>query len=128
MDMGKPVKIIDLAENMIKLSGYIPYRDIDIVETGLRPGEKLYEELLIKTEQLNKTDNDMIFIENDQPLTRDEVEEKLEKLRAAVKDAEHELESDSIRAVMMQTVPTFHTPEEVNERAQEAEEMKAVLV
>lgn len=55
LDMGKPVKILELAENMIKLSGYEPYTDIKIEEVGLRPGEKLYEELLIKTETLDKT-------------------------------------------------------------------------
>ena len=55
LDMGRPVKILDLAENMVRLSGYEPYRDIDIIETGLRPGEKLYEELLVKTEELGKT-------------------------------------------------------------------------
>lgn len=61
LDMGKPVKILDLAENMVRLSGYIPYKDIDIVEVGLRPGEKLYEELLMKNENLDKTDNEMIL-------------------------------------------------------------------
>ena len=63
LDMGKPVKIYDLAEKMIRLSGLEPYKDIDIVETGLRPGEKLYEELLIRTEEMDKTENDLIFIE-----------------------------------------------------------------
>ena len=67
LDMGKPVKILDLAENMIRLSGLIPYQDIDIIEIGLRPGEKLYEELLIQTECLDKTANDLIFIERDPP-------------------------------------------------------------
>lgn len=67
LDMGKPVKIWDLAENMIRLSGM---SDIEIVETGLRPGEKLYEELLIKTEELVKTDNDLIFIERDEPISK----------------------------------------------------------
>ena len=60
LDMGQPVKILDLAENMIRLSGV---EGIEIVETGLRPGEKLYEELLVKTEELDKTENSMIFIE-----------------------------------------------------------------
>ena len=58
LDMGKPVKIMDLATNMISLMGA---RNIEIVETGLRPGEKLYEELLVKKEDLEKTDNDLIF-------------------------------------------------------------------
>ncbi len=126
LDMGKPVKIYDLAVNMIKLSGLTPYTDIDIQEVGLRPGEKLYEELLIKTESLTKTDNDLIFIEEDTPPTRDEIEEKVAKLKAAVKAAENEIEAESIKAVMMQVVPTFRTPDEVNRTALESEEMKKV--
>ena len=124
LDMGKPVKIIDLAENMIKLSGLLPYRDIDIIETGLRPGEKLYEELLIKTETLEKTDNNMIFVERDTPLTREEVEEKLRILSDAVRDAELEIGARSITEAMMSVVPTFKTPEEVNSRAHVSDEMR----
>ncbi len=124
LDMGKPVKIIDLAENMIKLSGLVPYRDIDIVETGLRPGEKLYEELLIKTEKLEKTDNNMIFVERDTPLTREDVEEKLIILKEAVKDAELEIGATSITEAMMSVVPTFKTPDEVNNRAYKSKEMR----
>ena len=56
LDMGDPVKIIDLAESLIRMNGMEPYKDIEIKEIGLRPGEKLYEELLIKTEELDKTD------------------------------------------------------------------------
>ncbi len=126
LDMGKPVKILDLAENMITLSGYTPYLDIDIVETGLRPGEKLYEELLMKTETLAKTDNDMIFIEEDTPPTREELEEKLAKLSEVVKETEHILEADKIREVMMQVVPTFRPPEEVNRTAATSAEMLAI--
>ncbi len=62
LDMGNPVKILDLAENLIKLSGFIPYRDIEINFTGLRPGEKLYEELLMDEEGVRKTDNRKIFV------------------------------------------------------------------
>lgn len=122
LDMGKPVKILDLAENMIRLSGLTPYRDIDIVEVGLRPGEKLYEELLMKTEELGKTDNDMIFIERDHGLPRAEVEEKLELIREAIRTEDQAAVVDVIR----KTVPTFHDPEEINRRAAQAEEMKCV--
>ena len=62
LDMGQPVKILDLAENLIRLSGLEPYKDINIVFTGLRPGEKLYEELLISGEGMRKTSNKKIFI------------------------------------------------------------------
>ncbi len=110
LDMGQPVKIIDFAEEMIRLSGLEPYRDIDIVETGLRPGEKLYEELLIRTEEMDKTDNELIFIERDKPLSKEEIEEKLEILREALKTGSNR----AVKAALMKVVPTYHTPEEVN--------------
>ena len=120
LDMGKPVKILDLAENMIRLSGLTPYKDIDIVEIGLRPGEKLYEELLMKTEELDKTSNDMIFIERDKGLPREEVERKLELVRAAIETEEQSAVLDVIR----KTVPTFRDPEEVNKKAAQAQEVR----
>ena len=120
LDMGKPVKILDLAENMIRLSGFTPYKDIDIVEIGLRPGEKLYEELLMKTEELDKTDNDMIFIERDKKLSRQEVEEKLALVRAAIETEEQSAVLDVIR----KTVPTFRDPEEVNRQVAQAQEVR----
>ena len=124
LDMGKQVRILDMAENMIRIMGYTPYQDIDIVEIGLRPGEKLYEELLIKTESLKKTDNSLIFIETDVPPTRAEVEEKLTALRRVLKETEQELASPRIKEVMKNLVPTFHDPEEVNCKASETREMK----
>ena len=126
LDMGKPVRILDLAENMIRLSGLVPYRDIDIVETGLRPGEKLYEELLIKTETLDKTENNMIFIEKDTPLTREEVEEKLDVLRAVVAEHNGEIAAEAVTEAMKQVVPTFKDPAAVNKVAAKASEMKLV--
>ena len=119
LDMGKPIKILELAENMIRLSGFEPYRDIDIVEIGLRPGEKLYEELLIKSEELGKTANEMIFTEKDTPLSLGELEEKLEHLSRAVETGD----DDTVKAALRRVVPTFRTPDEINARAASSREM-----
>lgn len=110
LDMGRPVKILDLAENMIRLSGLEPYTDIEIVETGLRPGEKLFEEMLIQTEKLGKTDNEMIFIEQDNQLSPDEIIQKLRILESALQTGD----DDQIRLAMKKVVPTFHSPQHVN--------------
>lgn len=127
LDMGKPVHIYTLAENMIRLSGLRPHIDIEIREIGLRPGEKLYEELLIKTETLDKTDNNMIFIERDTPPTREEIDEKLALLAAAVEKAQYEIGSDCVKAAMKQAIPEFKDPEEINRAAENAEEMKMTV-
>ncbi|MBO5852985.1 MAG: polysaccharide biosynthesis protein [Clostridia bacterium] len=124
LDMGKPIKIVDLAENMIKLSGFTPYKDIDIVEVGLRPGEKLYEELLIKTETLDKTENNLIFIERDNPHSRKQIDKKLDLLRKTLEKSKDELNSENIKTVMKQVIPTYHNPEEVNSKAEQSEEMQ----
>lgn len=117
LDMGSPVRILDLARNMIRLSGA---HGIEIVETGLRPGEKLYEELLIKTEELDKTSNKLIFIERDTPLSRQEIEKKLAVLEeACCTDSD-----DAVRDALHQVVPTYKTPEEINADAINAVEMK----
>ena len=118
LDMGKPVKIYDLAEEMIRLSGLEPYKDINIIETGLRPGEKLYEELLIRTEEMDKTENDLIFIERDKPLSEDQIKEKMDILRDALATGSNR----EVKEALMKVVPTFHTPEEVNEKAKNREE------
>ncbi len=123
LNMGKPVKIIDLAENMIRLSGLTPYIDIDIVEIGLRPGEKLYEELLIQSETLTKTDNDLIFIEKDTPFTREQIEERIAMLKDAVAKDEGGLCTDRIKQAMKRAVPTYKDPEQVNKKALSSKEM-----
>ena len=109
LDMGQPVKILDLAENMIKLSGA---HDIEIVETGLRPGEKLFEELLIKSDTLTKTDNDLIFIEKDTPLSKEEINKKLQVLQKAIENEDDNDAREALRSV----VPTFGRPEEINKQ------------
>lgn len=124
LDMGKPVRIVDLAENLIRLSGYEPYREIDIVEIGLRPGEKLYEELLIDKTTMDKTDNNLIFIERDAPLTREQVEAKLDLLRNVITATEQSVCDASVTDAIKQVVPTFHDPERINATATSSAEMK----
>lgn len=109
LDMGQPVKILDLAESMIRL---MDARNIEIIETGLRPGEKLYEELLVRTEELDKTDNSRIFIERDAPLSAEVIDEKLKALKEACSTADDDKAREALRSV----VPTFVRPEDVNEK------------
>lgn len=102
LDMGEPMKILDLAVNLIKLSGYRPGEDIEIRFTGLRPGEKMYEELLIQQESLEKTANKMIFIEKPTYFNEEIFERQLEKLIAAAKK-----ESSDIRREIREIVGTY---------------------
>ncbi len=127
LDMGRSVKIYDLAVNMIRLMGYVPHKDIEIKEIGLRPGEKLYEELLMKTEELDKTDNDMIFIERDTPLSREEVDKKVDILISAVERSKHSIDSSVVKEAIKATVPTFRDPEKVNFDAENSAEIKAAV-
>ncbi len=117
LDMGQPVKIYDLAQSMIRLSGV---QGIEIVEVGLRPGEKLYEELLVKTEELDKTENSLIFIERDTTLSRQLIDEKLSILKSACDTDDDE----AVKAALRIAVPTYKTPEEVNAEAETSSEMK----
>ena len=128
LDMGRPVKILELAENMIRLSGYEPYRDIEIVETGLRPGEKLYEELLIANRDLEKTVNGMIFVEHQPPVTPEELERKLTLLNDALEKTMRTEDISCIREVLHRVVPTFCEPDEVNRTQGEEVEVPAPAV
>lgn len=101
LDMGHPVKILDLAVNFIKLSGFEPFKDVDIVFSGLRPGEKLYEELLMDEEGISKTPSKKIFIGKPSSLTFAEMTDHLQFLRQAI-DAGHDL-----REALHQVVPTY---------------------
>ena len=127
LHMGAPVHIRSLAENLVYMSGYVPYKSMQIIETGLRPGEKLYEELLTDRETCRKTANDLIYIETEQPPTREEVDGELDILRQAVEASADEVESPLIRAALKQVVPTFKEPDEVNRDAENAAEMQNAI-
>lgn len=104
LDMGEPVKILDLAENLIRMSGYIPYQDIDIKFTGLRPGEKLYEELLMDEEGLQDTENKLIHI--GKPIKLDE-EKLLKTLDEMYEVCINEPDESKVREMVKSIVPTY---------------------
>ena len=107
LDMGEPVKIADLAKNLIRLSGYTLGVDMDIKYTGLRPGEKLYEELLVKEEGIQKTENNLIYI--GKPLEFNEVH-FLSGLRELEEAAMNE--SLNVKQIVSEIVPTYHIRQE----------------
>lgn len=116
LDMGEPVKILTLAENLIRLSGLEPYEDIEIKEIGLRPGEKLYEELLMKSEHLLTTENEKIFVEEQQIIPQRDIMCGLVSLDNFVSA---QRPKDELIALMRYLVPTFRDPDEVNREAVE---------
>lgn len=104
LDMGEPVKIIDLAKDLIKLSGLRPEIDIPIVITGLRPGEKLYEEILLNPKEMTKTDHDKIYIEQPIEFTYHELQHKLALLEQSIKS----IKASDIKDTLAYVVPTYH--------------------
>ena len=110
LDMGEPVKIYDLAKKLIKLSGYEPEVDIKIEVTGLRPGEKLYEELLMNEEGLTETENNKIFIGIPSEFDINELKLKInDLLKVAINE-----DKESLKVKMKEVVPTFKEPDEAN--------------
>lgn len=110
LDMGEQVKIYDLAESLIKLSGLVPNKDIKIEITGLRPGEKLYEEILMNEEGLEKTSHDKIFVAEPFNISMTDIEEKL-KILLDLLDKK-ECNKMEIKTIMKEVVPTFQIKKE----------------
>ena len=112
LDMGEPMKILDLAKNMIRMSGYIPDEDIKIEFTGLRPGEKLYEETLMDEEGLQDTANHMIHIGKPIELNEEVFFEQLRELREATRK-----DLPSIKEAVAKIVPTY-TPQNIRPKGE----------
>ena len=111
LDMGEPVKIYDMAVKLIKLSGLEPNVDIQIKVTGLRPGEKLYEELLMAEEGLTQTEYEKIHVAKPSDITIKTIEEKLKKLNNLLKDTTNENKTE-IKKVIGEVVPTYQEKKE----------------
>ena len=123
LDMGKPVKIVTLAENLVRLYGLIPYEDIPIVFTGLRPGEKIKEELLMDEEGLTNTKNELIFIGKQIEIDNIHFPERLAELRDAAQTNDEALAISALREM----VPTFITPDEFNSKELQKKSIKKNL-
>lgn len=119
LDMGEPVKIYDLAVSLIKLSGLEPNVDIEIKITGLRPGEKLYEELLMSEEGLQTTAHNKIFIGKPSDITYEQMLKKLGKLEEIIQN--ENISVNKIKDTMKQVVPTYKEPEEINLKVEKHE-------
>lgn len=121
LDMGEPVKIYDMAKKLIKLSGYEPNVTMQIKITGLRPGEKLYEEILMNEEGLEATKHDKIHVAEPLNITMEQLEEKLDKLDNLLETSNNE-DKDEIRKTMKQIVPTYRIPEHEKKKAEKVVE------
>ncbi len=111
LDMGKPVKIINLAERLIRQAGLVPYVDIEIVETGLRPGEKLFEELLLDTEHQQQTENKKIFIE-----PKESANEKLEEDVSTISQVFDMEETKDVKELLSKLITTYSIKEDKDEK------------
>lgn len=123
LDMGKPVKIYDLAKNLIKLSGYEPHTEIEIKVTGLRPGEKLYEELLMDEEGLTKTGHKKIFIGKPGDFELDVLKKQINELVTVATTKG----STELKAKLKEVVPTYHEPEHHKTTMQKSEQQEEVM-
>ena len=112
LDMGKPVKIHDLAENLIRLSGYSPNKDIKIEITGLRPGEKLYEELLMNNDNLTKTAHNKIFIDKPETISLNRIIKQIDDLVFVAKIGNKNMLVEKLKEI----VPTYNSPEVYNRK------------
>ena len=120
LDMGEPVKIYDMAKKLVKLSGFEPDLDIKIEITGLRPGEKLYEEVLMAEEGLTETKHEKIHIAKPSDFTMEDIENKLKILNKVLDEEEKNrkktknyvgIDKSKVKKVMMEVVPTFKPAE-----------------
>lgn len=112
LDMGKPVRIYDLAENLIRLSGYKPNEDIKIEITGLRPGEKLYEELLMNNDELRKTGHNKIFIDKPETISLIKLRKQIDDLMFVTKLGNKNMLIDKLKEI----VPTYYSPDFYNKK------------
>ena len=116
LDMGAPVKISEMAETLIRLHGYEPHKDIQIKYTGIRPGEKLYEELLLGNGPLRATADRKILIERQNPVSVREIERSLHLLRRAAETGS----SGEVRRALMQAVPEYRPLGKLRQKGQSA--------
>ena len=128
LDMGEPVKIYDMAVNLIKLSGLEPNVDVEIKFTGLRPGEKLYEEILMDEEGLQATKHDKIHIAEPMNINMDMIKEKLDKLNNLLETINNE-DKEIIKETIKEIVPTFKDKDVVNkERIEEVSKKEEIAI
>ena len=113
LDMGEPVKILDLAEELIRLSGFTPYEDIDIVITGLRPGEKLYEELLIDGEGIQPTQHDQICVAQAVSYPSDRVQAQIAQVLEVGKQYDTGAIIEALQLVVPEYTPAYHFDGEI---------------